>query len=243
VIPQVQSLDPHEIYYGIDGERHGPVDLERVRQLVEHGTLRAHDYIWLSAEERWLEAKDVPEIARLFQLEQLIAGPPSPGSSSEAECAYAGFWIRLAAHLIDGMVLLLPCLFWFTAAMGITGIDPDLVNNEQFRLDPLSAANSGLRDQLLRFELLAWAGFWVIELFYRTSLESSAWQATVGKRVFGLIVVDARGDRLSLQRAAFRQVCKLLSQIPFNFGFVVIAIHAKKQGLHDMIAKTFVVRK
>jgi uncharacterized RDD family membrane protein YckC len=65
----------------------------------------------------------------------------------------------------------------------------------------------------------------------------------VGKRVFGLIVVDDRGNRLSWARASFRHVCKILSQIPFNFGFVMIALHAKKQGLHDMIARTFVIRK
>lgn len=242
-MPQDHIFDPHEIYYGVDGERHGPVELERIRLLIEHGSLRTHDYIWLPGEESWAEAKDVPEIAALFPLEQLVAEAPLPAGHAEAETAYAGFWIRVAAYLIDGMVLLLPCLLWFTAAMNITGIDPELINNEQFLVDPLASVNSELFNQLARFELIAWAGFWVIELVYRAGLESSSWQATVGKRVFGLMVVDAGGNRLSLGRAALRHVGKLVSQIPFNFGFVVIALHSKKQGLHDILVRTFVIRR
>lgn len=236
---QEHSIDPEEVYYGVGGERHGPVDLERIRQLIEHGQLSADDYIWIADAELWVEARDVPQVASLFDAGELRAPPAPP----EAAALYAGFWIRFVAHLVDCMVLFLPAMFWFTAALSLAGIDPELLDTEAILLDPWSPANAAAVEALIRFEWIAWGGYWVMDLIYRSLLESSPWQATVGKRIFGLIVTDEYGGRLSLGNAALRHAAKILSAIPFLFGFVMVGFHARKQGLHDIVAKTFVTRR
>ena len=73
-------------------------------------------------------------------------------------------------------------------------------------------------------------------------LESSGWQATVGKRIMGLQVTDADGARLSFVHALMRMLAKIVSAIPFALGFLIAAFTARKQALHDLIVKTLVVR-
>jgi hypothetical protein len=81
-----------------------------------------------------------------------------------------------------------------------------------------------------------------LPFLYWPVLESSSWQATVGKRVMGLQVTDADGGRLSFIHALMRMLAKIVSTIPFGLGFVMAAFTARKQALHDLIVRTLVVR-
>jgi uncharacterized RDD family membrane protein YckC len=76
---------------------------------------------------------------------------------------------------------------------------------------------------------------------YYTWLESSAWGATVGKRLMGLRVTDEAGGRISLARANARYWSKILSAVLLSIGFLMAAFTARKQALHDLIAHTLVV--
>ena len=78
---------------------------------------------------------------------------------------------------------------------------------------------------------------------YTAGLHSSSWQATVGKRLLGFIVVDEYGDRLTLKRATCRFFAEILSTLLFFIGYIIVAFTKHKQGLHDKIAKTFVIKK
>jgi uncharacterized RDD family membrane protein YckC len=75
---------------------------------------------------------------------------------------------------------------------------------------------------------------------YFSFLESSHWQATIGKKICGILVTDLNGNRLSISRAMGRYVAKFASAITLLMGFVMIAITSDRQGLHDMIAGTYV---
>ncbi len=67
---------------------------------------------------------------------------------------------------------------------------------------------------------------------------------TPGKMVVGITVIDERGNVPGLTRALIREIPgKLLSVIALGLGFVWVAWDEKKQGWHDKIAKTYVVRK
>ena len=67
---------------------------------------------------------------------------------------------------------------------------------------------------------------------------------TLGKMVFGIMVVDELGDLPGLRRAFVREVPgKLISFLVLGLGFLWIAWDERKQGWHDKIAKTYVVRK
>ena len=83
----------------------------------------------------------------------------------------------------------------------------------------------------------------VISWLYFSLMESSNLQATVGKIVLGLKVVNRNGKRISFPRATGRYFSKYLSVIIIFIGFIMVAFTKKKQGLHDKIADTLVVKK
>ena len=70
-------------------------------------------------------------------------------------------------------------------------------------------------------------------------LESSASRSTLGKDVFGLIVVDREGRRISFPRALARGILKLVTGI----GFFVMFLDPERRALHDLLAGTKVLRR
>ena len=85
---------------------------------------------------------------------------------------------------------------------------------------------------------IAVAGGWL----YFSLQECSAQQATLGKRALGIKVTDLEGGRVSFGRATARYFSKILSGLICDVGFIMAGFTARKQGLHDMIASTLVVR-
>ncbi|MCG9681274.1 RDD family protein [Vibrio sp. Isolate23] len=134
---------------------------------------------------------------------------------------YAGFWIRLAASIIDTILLLLlitPLMHWVYGEL--------YWSSDDFLL--------GGWDLVLNWvcPLIATVAFWV----YRS--------ATPGKMALKLEVLDEEtGHRLTLSKSLLRYLAYYVSAIPLCLGFIWIAFHGKKQGWHDLIAKTVVVRK
>ncbi len=135
---------------------------------------------------------------------------------------YAGFWLRFFAIMIDVFVLIiLTFLLMFLVASSFTIIDVNL------RYGVVEIIGNSLTI----------ISFWL----YFTILESSTWQATIGKNMMGLIVTDEYGNRINFLQANIRYWSKLLSSIGL-IGFLMAAITEKKQGLHDIIANTLVIR-
>ena len=83
----------------------------------------------------------------------------------------------------------------------------------------------------------------IIGWAYFAVQESSAGQATLGKRACGLVVVSEAGGRLTLPRATGRHFAKLLSAILLGVGLIMVAFTDRKRGMHDMMAGTYVIRK
>ncbi|MGC9403190.1 RDD family protein [Vibrio genomosp. F10 str. 9ZC157] len=133
---------------------------------------------------------------------------------------YAGFWVRVGAALIDTFLLLLitmPLLYWIYGEYIFTS-DDFIVGGWDF-----------LISWVLPF--IATVLFWV----YRS--------ATPGKIAFKLQVVNAdTGLPLTPGKSALRYVAYYVSIIPLCLGFIWVAFSSKKQGWHDLIAKTVVVR-
>ena len=76
---------------------------------------------------------------------------------------------------------------------------------------------------------------------YEALMTSMDRQATVGKMVFGLVVVGPNGERLTFARATARHFSKYLSAAILGIGFIMAAFTAGKRALHDVIAETHVV--
>jgi len=87
--------------------------------------------------------------------------------------------------------------------------------------------------------------FWkeVIIITYFAFMESSAYQATLGKIVMGIKVVGENGQRIELPKAILRNLSKILSAFILGIGYIMIIFDERKQGLHDKIADTFVVKQ
>lgn len=83
----------------------------------------------------------------------------------------------------------------------------------------------------------------VIIWLYYALLESSPLQASVGKIIMGIKVVDRRGRRLSFWQATERIFSKLVTNVTFYFGFFIAAFDKKKRTLHDRISHSAVISK
>jgi uncharacterized RDD family membrane protein YckC len=84
------------------------------------------------------------------------------------------------------------------------------------------------------------AGFF-LWFFYSAALESSRDQATIGKRVLGLVVCGADGRRLTFARAAIRTLAKLASLAICGMGFIMPLLTPKRQALHDLMTDVVVI--
>jgi len=98
---------------------------------------------------------------------------------------------------------------------------------------------TGTTQQFFALRLLILMIQWV----YFALLESSPWQASIGKRMLGLRVTDIEGRRISFGRASARYFCTLLSGFILMIGFVMIAFTQKKQALHDILTGCLVIRR
>jgi uncharacterized RDD family membrane protein YckC len=153
---------------------------------------------------------------------------------------YAGFWLRFVAAIIDGLILLavrkilfLPFGIRTGMGMGMGGI---------FRGGRQPQDFSALMPMLgLMFRIAIISA--LIQWLYFSLMESSVWQATLGKKALGLTVTDLEGRRISFGRATGRYFAKILSTLTIGIGYLMAGFTAKKQALHDMIAGTLVLRK
>jgi len=141
--------------------------------------------------------------------------------------SYAGFWSRFAAYLIDSIivaVVVVPIGAFIGALVGAAS-DGDVRNSPMWPLATL----------FIRAVSLA------IGWFYYGLMESSSWQATLGKRVLGLRVTDMDGNRIGFGRATGRYFGKILSAMICLVGFIMAAFTERRQALHDMMASTLVL--
>jgi uncharacterized RDD family membrane protein YckC len=139
---------------------------------------------------------------------------------NEQDLEYAGFWIRVGASLIDTVLLLMIIVPVLTAIYG-----------EDYWLS--GRFIYGFWDLVFSYILpaIAIVLFWV----YRS--------ATPGKMALRLSIVDARtGGRPSLGQFVVRYIGYFVATIPVFLGLIWVGIDPRKQGWHDKMAGTVVVR-
>jgi uncharacterized RDD family membrane protein YckC len=146
---------------------------------------------------------------------------------------YVGFWARVLAALIDSVLILLvvaPLLYWFYGPAYFAPMLDSLYG-------PASSAGAGLSgpvEFLLNwvFPAIAVIVFWI----YR--------QATPGKMIIGARIVDANtGGPPSTGQLIGRYFGYYVSMIPLFLGMIWVAFDARKQGWHDKLAGTVVIRE
>jgi uncharacterized RDD family membrane protein YckC len=156
----------------------------------------------------------------------------------EEDVVDAGFLRRLAAFIVDSVVLgiaMYAMIFLMVIVLGF-GIGGIATMFE-------SSTRGGVPEGPLLWVFVI--GFYVLPILmqgaYHILFTGSAWQATPGKRVLGIKVVDSEGARITLARSTGRWFAAALSYLTFYIGFLMAAFTDRKLALHDMVASTRVV--
>jgi uncharacterized RDD family membrane protein YckC len=162
------------------------------------------------------------------------AGYPAPVPYSAAQYVpYAGFWIRFIAFIIDFFIIGV-FLFPLKAIFGLSAVVGGLGMNNLHRgfALPYLLVGGGV------LKLITIGVGWL----YESLMESSSYQATLGKMIFGMKVTDLYGNRIDFARATGRHFAKIISGLTLCIGFMMVGFTERKQGLHDIIAGTLVRR-
>jgi uncharacterized RDD family membrane protein YckC len=175
----------------------------------------------------------LPPPPPVYPVATYYTGPqtgPAPG------IAYAGFWVRFVALLIDEIILFVPLVIVFVATEGSTLTNyTNCVQSGELT----TVCSSAYLGSVGLFELVALGASAVYSI-----LLWALFGGTLGQRMLGLHVVDAAtGQNIGLGRSIGRYVGFVISAIALDIGFIWAAFDPRKQGWHDKIASTFVVRK
>ncbi|KJV36681.1 RDD family protein [Luteibacter yeojuensis] len=235
-----------QVWIGRNGERFGPYSDDEVRQWLRDGSTRPEELGWYEGMTDWRP------LGELFPDDRAAPGtatppPPPPraeqpfmGITEDAVAPeYAGFWLRFGAWVIDYIIITIPATF-IAMAMGfqhaITALFRDIETNQAAAM---TAYIEAVRPVTYVVLLLGFA--------YYVFFEASKWQATPGKLAVGIRVTDTAGQRLTVGRAAGRNLIRLANAVPGIGGFlpmvfyVTAAFSQRKQGIHDMLASTYVL--
>lgn len=139
---------------------------------------------------------------------------------NESDFEYAGFWVRVGATIIDSLVI-----------MAITF--PLLISIYGWAYFDSESLVSGPADFLISWVFPAFVAVW----FWTRK------QATPGKMALSLRVVDAdSGAALSVGQSIGRYLAYFVSVIPLGLGLIWVGFDRRKQGWHDKLARSVVVR-
>jgi len=143
---------------------------------------------------------------------------------------YAGFWRRLAAFLIDNIIL---------GIVGVVvGIVVGIVIYFIYDVEEYNSGGVRILSTIISFVLSC-----LLSWLYYAFMESSSLQATPGKMALRIIVTDLNGNRITFWKATARYCSKGISTMLLFIGYIMAAFTEKKQALHDLAAGTLVVKK
>ena len=144
-------------------------------------------------------------------------------NSSHSEPEYAGFGLRLAAWLIDSVMVRIPC---FVLAL-VLALSTALVTDKT----SVAFINLGLVFVVL-----------VVPALYAGVFESPRLQATPGKLLMKIRVTDMNGQRCRFARAFMRNLTFVLSDLTIGIGYLMVCWTKRQQCLHDKIARCLVLK-
>lgn len=160
----------------------------------------------------------------------------SPAAKPTGTKNYATFGARVAAALIDAAAETVAQ--GVLSAVAVSALQAVLVwrgiSRDQFALEQIE-------------EVTVWAFAVAVGIAHQVFFQYWA-GGTVGKLALGLKLVDELAGNFDTQTATFRQTCirylaRWLSVCSLGFGFICPLWTAKRQTLHDLIARTVVVKR
>jgi uncharacterized RDD family membrane protein YckC len=190
----------------------GTVACSECRQLVPQDSAISYGTLWVCAR------------CKPVFLQRLREGA---GNQTAEGLPYAGFWIRLAARFLDGLIMGvavgIPTLLIFGFGLGGFSGRPSV--SGQFALQAI-----------LQVASLA------ISVAYETFF-IGRFGATPGKMAVGIKVITPEGGPVTYGRAFGRAWADRLSALVCYVGYLMAAFDAEKRTLHDHMCQTRVVYK
>ncbi|WP_109436375.1 MULTISPECIES: RDD family protein [Aquimarina] len=142
----------------------------------------------------------------------------------------AGFGPRLIAILLDAFLISIIIIFIGSAVLKL------FLGNVETLLSKLNG------DELLMGVLFYCIGIPVLTILYQSLFESSKFQGTPGKVISNIKVVNYNGDKASFWFCILRNASRVLSSF-FMIGYLMVFFTKEQQTLHDIISKTYVVKR
>ena len=153
--------------------------------------------------------------------------------------AYAGFWLRVVAHFIDGILAGIAFTILLLIWIAMVGVGY-LKNLAQGANSPDEFFTPEVIAAIFMLATISIVMMWL----YYAWMESSPYQGTLGKMALGLIVTDLEGRPVTFARASGRYFAKIITGfIPLGIGDAMAGFTEKKQALHDIIAGCLVLRR
>jgi len=162
-----------------------------------------------------ISKNDRDSFSNIDNSSDIIAKNPKSNNILSSDLGYAGFWRRFGAWNLD-MMILLPIYLGILIILTLSGIES------------VADGNNTISSIIYTF----------IALLYFALQESSSKQATIGKRISGLIVADYDKHRISTGVGLGRFFAATLNYLTLFIGYIMIGLTKQKQGLHDIVVKT-----
>jgi uncharacterized RDD family membrane protein YckC len=152
------------------------------------------------------------------------------------QTTYAGFWIRVAARLVDSLILGIPFTILFSVfAIGAGVFAGNANTDNQKAQGAVAVLFGGVFLLVYLLALLVTFGYWIY--FWGKTGE------TLGMRLFRLRVIDANtGALIGYGRATIRLLMTFINTWACYLGWIWVAFDPRKQGWHDKVANSVVVR-
>lgn len=142
-------------------------------------------------------------------------------NQNETNYHYIGFWARVLASILDNIWMGVFILILLVVLAQIGLLEFSLENSSGLEI---------LIQVLVPFSLIMF--LW------------NRYASTPGKMIFKAKILDADTfEPVPPGRLFLRYVGYIISTLPAMLGFIWIAFDGKKQGFHDKIARTVVVRE
>lgn len=139
---------------------------------------------------------------------------------------FSGFWMRFLASLFDSIIVSIVSFIPAIIIGFIVGVFGAFVDNETVSI---------ILGGFIYLTIVA------ANVCYYAGFHASKFQATPGKMLLGIKVVDIHGNRISFWRGVGRFFAILLSTFTLYIGFIMAGVHSQKRSLHDIVAGTYVI--
>lgn len=230
-------MNPDQIFVGINNKQEGPFSCDEVKSKIASGIITSRSSCWFKGQQGWRPLGEVlPSFFQSGVLPQASAPiapqpiaysnpPQSPPPPVQSYVPPQSYIPPVEVQPVISEAVPLPL-----APIGIRVVAGLIDAVVLFLPNMLVQAIAPIIGSLA----LGWC--------YDVLLMSSKWKGTLGMKMCGIQVVDARGYTLTWTPANSRYWYSLLSILTLGIGYVWACFNDKRQTLHDKLSGTYVVK-